>query len=188
MELTRSVVLTEAEEYRAEEPLYTVENEQLETLPGAFENGTFGRRDAEWVVRWYYRRFLGAFPESERQAGEERFERNDTQRIVETVESAATAPDAATGLDRLLGLEGVDVRVASAFLMFAAPEEYIVVGEREWTVLRDAGELRESYPDPPSTEEYGSYLETCRSVADRLDCDLWTLYRALWRLWKERHA
>lgn len=187
MELTRSIVESRAREYRDREPLYAVEEENLETLPTAFESGEYGRRDAAWVVRWYYRRFLGDYPDAERRAAEAKFERNDAEAVRTAVTGAATAADTATGLDHLTRLAGVDVPVASAFLLFADPENDIVVGEREWTVLREAETLRRPYPDPPSVEEYEAYLDVCRSLADRFDCDTWTLYTALWRLWKDRH-
>lgn len=190
MTLTRSTVERTVEEYRREEPLYPVEQEAIETLPGALSTGEFGRRDVEWVVRWYYRRFLGAIPNDERRAAEARFRRNDFETVLESIAAAADAVDVEdddpeTALEQLTALEGVDVPVASAFLFFLDPERYVVVGEREWAVLREAGELERAYPDPPSVEEYVAYLETCRVVADRLECDLWTLYRTLWRLWKD---
>lgn len=182
MELTRAVVETRSREYRDREPLYAVEQEQLETLPSAFASGEYGRRDAAWVVRWYYRRFLGAYPDAERRAAEERFRDNDFEAVRRAISDAFEADDAAAAIDRLTDLAGVDVPVASAFLAFAAPEAYAVVGPRLWSALRAAGELDRPYPDPPSIPAYVTYLERYRSLADRLDCDLWTLYRALWRL------
>lgn len=185
MTLTRSLVKSKADEYRAEEPFYPVEQEQVETLPSAFAAGEFGWRDAEWVVQWHYRRFLGAVPNDERREREDRFGRNDFEDVRDAIAETAEASDPADRIDRLLALEGVDVPVASAFLLFVDPETCVVVGEREWSVLREYGELAEPYPDPPSIEAYETYLDTCRSVLDRIDCDAWTLYRALWRLWKD---
>lgn len=182
--LTRSTVEAKAKEYQQREPLYPVEQEQVETLPKAFAEGEFGWRDAEWVVRWYYRRLLGEFPDAERRTVEDRFGRNDFETVKRVVDDAVTATSVAERLDRLTDLEAVDVPVASAFLLFVDPEEYVVVGSREWEMLREAGELSLPYPDSPSTAEYETYLEKCRSLADRFDCDAWTLYRALWRLWK----
>lgn len=184
VDLTRSVVVTRAEEYRNEEPLYPVEQEQIETLPRAFAAGEFGRRDAEWVVRWYYRRFLGEFPNAERRTIEDRFRENDYETVRQAIGDAVAADDVAAKLERLTDLESVDVSVGSAFLMFIDPEAYIVIGRREWSVLREAGALSGSYPEPPSSADYETYLGTCRTLGDRFDCDMWTLYRALWRLWK----
>ncbi|WP_226481591.1 hypothetical protein [Natrinema amylolyticum] len=182
MELTRSLVESRASEYREREPLYPVEREQLETLPTVFETGEYGRRDAAWVVRWYYRRFLGEYPDDERREAEERFRSNDFEAVRNAVADAVDASDAAAGIDRLTDLRAVDVPVASAFLMFIDPEEYVVVGPREWSTLRESDDPTQSYPDPPSISQYETYLERCRSLAARFDCDLWTVYRALWRL------
>ncbi len=184
MELTRSFVESEAREYREREPLFAVEQENLETIPKAFASGEYGRRDAAWVVRWYYRRFLGDYPDAERRAAEEAFWDNDFEAVRSAIGDAVGAPDAAAGIESLTDLEAVDVPVASGFLMFVDPDAYVVVGPREWAALREADELAEPYPDPPSVQEYGTYLERCRAIADRFDCDLWTLYRALWRLSK----
>jgi hypothetical protein len=182
MELTSSVVASKAREYREREPLYAVEAEQVETLPAAFAAGEYGRRDAAWVVRWYYRRFLGAYPDADRRAAEDRFGSNDFEAVRDAIADAVDATDAAAGIVSLADLEAVDVAVAAGFLMFLDPDEYVVVGPRVWATLREAGELDAAYPDPPSVREYERYLERCRILADRFDCDLWTLYRALWRL------
>ncbi|WP_202946612.1 hypothetical protein [Halalkalicoccus jeotgali] len=60
MTLTRSTIEEKVAEYEREEPFYPVEQEGIETYPAAFAAGEFGFRDAEWVVQWYYRRYLGA--------------------------------------------------------------------------------------------------------------------------------
>jgi hypothetical protein len=182
MELTRSTVTERAAEYREEEPLYPVEREQVETLPPALAAGEFGRRDAEWVVRWYYRRFLGAYPDADRRAAEARFRENEFEAVRRAVECAAAAEGVAAKLDALTALSGVDVAVGSAFLFFLDPESHLVVGRREWGAMADAGELGGPYPDPPTVADYETYLDACRRVAERTDCDPWTLYRALWRL------
>lgn len=188
MTLTRSTVTAAAAEYREREPLYAVEREQVRTLPAAFADGEFGWRDAEWVVRWYYRRYLGAYPDAERRTAEERFGENDFEEVREVIADVIAAESVSDRVDRLTDLAAVDVPVASAFLLFVDPEAYVVVGPREWAVLREAGELSAEYPGPPSVGEYVTYLDICRSVADRADCDLWTLYQAIWRLWKDELA
>ena len=181
MELTRSIVTDEAESYRESEPLVTVEDQHLDILPGMFAEGEFGRRDAEWVVRWYFRRFLGSYPDADRQRHEERFRANDFETVRDVLVDLRSL-DVDEALDRLTALDGVDVPVASAFLQFADPESYLVVGEREWSALVGAGELAEPYPDPVTPADYETYLATCRDLAGEFDCDLQTLYLALWRL------
>jgi hypothetical protein len=181
MELTRSVVTDEAEAYRDSEPLATVEEQHLDILPQMFAAGEFGRRDAEWVVRWHFRRFLGRYPDAERRRREEQFRTNDFDRVHDLLPDLATL-DVDEALTRLTTLDGVDIPVATAFLQFADPDAYIVVGEREWSVLHAADELSEPYPDPPSPAAYETYLARCHALAADFDCDLVTLYRALWRL------
>ncbi|MFB6102247.1 MAG: hypothetical protein ABEJ73_06735 [Haloplanus sp.] len=178
--LTRSVVDDLVAEYEQEEPFDLVEREHVETLPPAFAAGEFGRRDAEWVVQWYYRR--RSIPDAERRAAEDRFLENDHETVVDAITAAAAATTLDEKLDRLTGLIGVDVLVASAFLAFTQPDRYVAVGEREWRGLRAAGELAESMPDPVTPADYERYLDAVSAVARRIDRDGWTVYRALWRL------
>lgn len=133
MALTASTVRATAADYREHEPLYPVEQEQLETLPAALESGTYGWRDLEWIVRWYYRRSLGDVAHTERRAAEAAFRRNDFESVQAALEAVIATEPANVGarLERLTALKGVDVPVASAFLFVLEPERYIVVGERE---------------------------------------------------------
>lgn len=184
MELTASVVRDRAREYAEAEPLYDVEQQHVEILPDTFAGDEYGRRDVQWIVRWYFRRYLGSYPDRNRREIEEAFRDNDFGVVLETLEAVATetaGPDDALAL--LTDLAGVDVPVASAFLQFLDPERYVAVDERTWRVLRAAGELDESYPDPPTVEEYRAFDEACLRVMDHTGVDAWTLYRALWRLW-----
>ena len=200
MTLTRSLVESSAREYRDVEPFYTVEQETVETLPAAVRRGDYGWRDVEWIVQWYFRRHMGRYPDRERRAIENQFRENDYEDVRdvlgEVVAEENGAVDGETGdvfggeredelefrIDRLTALEGVDVRLASAFLLFLFPKRYVVVGEREWGVLVRAGELEETYSDPPSVEEYLLYQDRCSDLLDRFDVDAWTFYRAIWRL------
>lgn len=184
MELTATVVAEKAAEYRAEEALAAVEQDHVEMLPAMFASGEFGWRDTVWVVRWYYRRFLGGVPNAERRAAEGAFDDNDFETVRRAIQEVTATSDVGVQLDQLTELHGVDVPVASAFLQFVDPSAYIVVGEREWTVFERAGELSRSYPTPPATADYRDYLSTARTVADRCDCDTWTLYQAVWRIAK----
>ncbi|MEF8851911.1 MAG: hypothetical protein V5A44_00485 [Haloarculaceae archaeon] len=186
MDLTPSLVEDRAAAYREVQPLFAVEEEHVEILPEMLADGEFGWRDAEWVVQWFYRRFLGAFPDARRRAAEEAYDENTYEDVHAAVSGAVAADDATAKLDHLTALDGVDVPVASAFLAFLHPGRYLVCSEREWETLRAAGELDVPYPDPPAVSGYESYLATCRAVADRCDCSLWTLYRALWTLGAER--
>jgi hypothetical protein len=185
MELTGDLVERRAAEYAEEEPLYAVESEQLETLPDAVRAGAYGWRDVEWVVQWYFRRFLGAYADAERRAAEAAFRENDHEAVRDALDTVLAVDSAAQRLDPLTALTGVDVPVASAFLQFLFPGRHIVVGEREWGVLAATDDLDRSYPDPPDVDDYETYDDACREIQNRLDVDVWTLYRALWRLGAE---
>jgi hypothetical protein len=187
MELTRSVVEENASEYEAVQPLAAREQDHLETFPEAFESGDYGWKDAEWVVRWYFRRYLGAYPDDQRREIEDAFADNDFEDVRDAIAAARDADDVEAKVRRLTTLSGVDVAVASAFLLFLDPTAYVVVDDRAWDALRAAGELDEPYPESLSPAAYRRYLSTCRSLADRFDCSLLELYRALWRLGSE-HA
>jgi hypothetical protein len=182
MELTRSLLTEKSEEYTDEEPLYPVEAEAIEMYPGTFAEGEFGWRDTEWVVQWHYRRFLGEYPESEHRAGETAFGENEFETVREGIEAVVASNDLDSRITRLTELDGVTLPVATAFLQFIDPERYLVIDERTWSVLREVGELDDPYPDTPSVEEYHEFLDTCQRTSEEFDIDLWTLYRALWRL------
>ncbi|WP_331232842.1 hypothetical protein [Natronorarus salvus] len=185
MELTRTLVSEAAAEYDEREPFVPVEVENVETLPEAFREGEFGFRDAEWVVQWFYRRPTGEYSNREIRQREGAFAANERQEVRRAVTDAATGGTLAERIDRLCELEGVALPVASAFLFFSDTERYIVVGPREWGTLHAAGEVEGGYPNPPTLAEYERYLERCRSLGERFDCDMWTLYRGLWRLGSE---
>lgn len=182
MPLDRQTVLEMSEEYEQYEPLFLIERDQLDNLPEAFVTGSVLWKDVEWVVRWYYRRDLGRTPHGVRVSAENQYQENNWETVQTTVSSVVETTEPRAALEQLTELTGVTVPVASAFLHYMNPTEYLSVDERLWSALYDADELRHPYPDPPSVTAYLTYLERCRAIADDLDVDLQTLYRALWRL------
>ncbi len=182
MELTATLLEDKAEEYETQEPLYAVEQEQVEIVPETVRSGEYGWRDVEWVVQWFYRRHLGGYPDDVRRQREDAFRDNDFEEVLDTLAAVVESDSVRDRLRQLTTLDGVDVPVGSAFLLFLFPSRYVVVGERGWGVLHEAGELEQRYPDPPSLEEYLTYHEACRDILVQFDVDAWTLYRALWRL------
>lgn len=185
MQLTAEVLAEKRSGYPDVQPLSAVEAEHVELLPETFERGTYGWRDAEWVVQWYYRRFLGAYPDETRRAREDAYDENSFEAVQAAISGAVEAEETAKRLAHLTNLAGVNVPVGSAFLQFIDPDRYVVVDERLWTVLRRAGALDTEYRDPPTVAEYGRYLDRCRAIADRHDVSLWELYRSLWVLGAE---
>lgn len=188
MDLTAERVTEAIRQYPEVQPLAAVEAEHVEMLPDAFASGDYGWRTAEWVVQWYYRRFLGGYPDADRRATEDAYGENSYEAVENAVSTAVEAEPTAEKLHALTALDGVDVPVASAFLAFALPDRYVVLGEREWAVLRADGALADAYPDRPSARAYERYLDACRRVADRCDVGPWDLYRAMWVLGREPEA
>lgn len=199
MDLSESTIRDRARAYADEEPLYDVERQHVETVPKTFAGDEYGRRDAQWIVRWYFRRYLGEYPDRERREREAAFRDNEFDDVIEAIDAAVDAvgagtdgsdpaddsPDVDAALDALTALDGVDVAVASGFLQFLAPSRFVAVDRRTWTVFVAAGELDGDYPDPPSAADYRRFDEACRAVTDRTGVDAWTLYRALWRSFAE---
>ncbi|MDV7348850.1 hypothetical protein R3751_03550 [Halorubrum distributum] len=196
MDLSESTVRDRARAYAAAEPLYDVERQHVETVAKTFAGDEYGRRDAQWIVRWYFRRYLGEYPDRERREREEAFRDNEFDDVIDAIDGAVDAvgvnsddsANVAAALDALTALDGVDVAVASGFLQFLAPSRFVAIDRRTWTVLAAAGELDDHYPDPPSAADYRRFDDACRAVTDRTGVDAWTLYRALWRSFEELPA
>jgi hypothetical protein len=185
MELTADLVQETIGKYPEVQPLAHAEEEHIEMLPDMLASGDYGWRDPEWIVQWYGRRFLGGMPNAERRALEEAYDDNDYEDVHAAIEAAVDADSPEAKLSHLMSLAGVDVPIASAFCQFLHPERYVVVDERQWSTLREYGELDAAYPSPPTAEDYERYLETYRAVAERCECSLWDLYRTLWVLAEE---
>ncbi len=189
MELTAAQLHALAEEYLEVEPLGAVEQEHIEMLPETFAGEEYGRRDVEWVVQWYFRRYLGGYPDKERRETEDRFRDNDFSAVLETLATVADSrDDTAENLRQLCELSGVDVPVASAFLQFTHPDRYVALDSRLWEILGECDELEGPYPAEPTVETYCRFDDACQRLTARFEVDPWTLYRGLWRLWQERHG
>lgn len=210
MDLTTADVAARADEhvetYRETAPFHPVEAESIETLPAAFRSGDYGRRDVEWVVRWYFRRRVDAIDHDERRAVEEAVEDVEPRRLrgamwdaVDALEEGgsdgegdgngdSTTPAHHRALDALTGLPGVDVAVASALLWFLDPDRFLVVGDREWRVVAALTDLDPGYPEPMTPAAYDRYLDAVRTLADRLDVGHWHLYMVIQRVYAEEFA
>ncbi len=190
MDLTQADVDRYIQEYRESEPLYAVEQQSIETTPDAFKNDDFGPRDAEWIVRWYFRRYLGAYPHRDRRKAEEAFAETDFRTMRTTILDAVDAVEeghTASAIEYLTELPAVNMEIATAFLQFISPEEYVVVGDREWTVVAALTDLSDPYPEEElDMEAYADHLAAVRSLADRYDRSLWECYMAIWRCWVDR--
>lgn len=182
MGLTSERVERLVDDYRRREPLHAVEAERLVGLPRAFSRGEFGRRDVQWVVRWYHRRELATPHDADRRAAEAAFDDNSFTEVRAAVEAVTASEVDRDRLERLLELRGVDVPVATAILMFVDPTAYLVLDRRAWPVLAGETGLSSGFPPSPTVDDALAYLAAAREVAAGLGVDLPDLYRALRRL------
>jgi len=170
--MTLSQELLEEQEvaYEAEENRYAEEMERIETLPSAFTEGSWSMEDVEWIIRWKSSRSIGYF------------ERNDREDVTQHVNDALTADSVSEKVDILSELDGVQVRMASAILLFVNPDRFTVLDWRAWDVLHENGYLPDEMPDDPTVEDYLLYLGACWAIANEYDVSLRTLDMALWAL------
>lgn len=146
------------------------ENDRLETLPVAFEKGSWTVDDIEWIVRWKSNRSMGYF------------RRNDPEEVTECVQRALDATRIGQKVEILTQLDGVAVRVASAILLFMNPDRFTVLDWRAWAVLHETGYLPDEFPADPDVEAYLVFLGACWALANEYDVSLRTLDRVLWAL------
>lgn len=185
IELSTEQITEAADTYADTEPLVDVEEEHIRMLPKTLKDQDIGKRDVEWVVQWYYRRHLGQYPGQQRQKAEEAFRQNDFNDVLIALDETTQQTSVVDKMQLLTDLSGVDVPVASAFLQFLDPDAYLVTGPRTWAVLHAAGELSKGYPNSPSVIEYNQYLKRGQAIASQCECDCWTVYKALWQIWKQ---
>lgn len=172
MELDRDLILSNADEYFdiATDKRYQVEEPRnLERLPEAFESGKWTWDDLEWIVRWKTDRSIGYF------------RRNDRDHVEDVIGEVVESPSTRRKLELLTDLSGLQVKMASAFLLYMDPDKYTVIDSRAGGFLKREGYIPTN-PDVPSIEEYINYIDVCRGLADEYDVDLRTLDRALWVL------
>lgn len=193
-----------AEAYRDSAPFYPVEEEAIGSLSKAFREGEYGKRDVEWIVRWYFRRRVEAIDHAERRAVESAVADADRKELrgrlwdaidaldgvdrggeADEVNEAADSPPHHRALDALTRIPGVDIAVGSAFLWFLEPDRHFVFGDREWEVVAALGTLEGSYPDAPTVDDYDRYLDAVRAVASALDIDHWRLYQTIQQVYAE---
>lgn len=99
---------------------------------------------------------------------------NSDEDIRDITAMAFTAPERLQHLILTL-LRGVQVRAASALLTIWDPLRHTVMDVRSLGALHGLGAIE------TTDMSYPSYLSVCREIAGRLDVDLRTLDRALWR-------
>lgn len=176
MELRATLVDELVDHYADEvgEQAFAAEQEQLEELSAAFDNGEWTVDDVEWIVSdWKQEAFPDAFSD---------FDDNTTGEIKDAIQQAIQRQSITCKLEALRSLKGVEIPVASSILLFMKPDCYPVLDKRAWRTLYETGYVYDSDFENDSIEDYLVYLGTCRALANDLGVDLRTLDRALWVL------
>lgn len=169
MQLSTQLFDALTQEYRREvgDDEYRLELELLETMPQKFTEHAWSTGDLEDIVRWKSPRALPKFRE------------NDEAEINDAVKQALEARSVKDRIEALRSLDGVEVPMASSFLLFVDPETYTVIDSRAWDALREFGYVSGDH-DNTSIEQYLLYLGCCRTLAVEYEVDLRDLDRALW--------
>ena len=174
MDLSRRVIEHLESKYPEQEDMYEEEIEQFESLPTAFEEGTWSREDLEWIIEWK----VGVFTKPILK----HLRKNDDEEIQARIEEAVHEPDIRSKVEALTSLNGIGVPVASAILMFIDEDRFTVIDERAWNVLQETNYLSQELSEDPTVDEYLIYLGACWTLANEYDVSLRTLDRALWVL------
>ena len=174
MDLTGRLVREKARAYPDEVDSYETEAEMLDILPVAFEEGTWQWDDLEDIIHWKSGRFGGANVET--------LNENPKREVEDTINEVVETNSAVQKVKRLRSLDGVQVRMASALLLFMNPTAYTVLDVNAWETLQDSGNLYAELPTDPDADDYLRYLGVCHTLANDLGVDLRTLDRALWIL------
>jgi hypothetical protein len=167
-------VREKAREYPNEVDSYETEAEMLEILPVACEEGTWQWDDLEEIVYWKSGHFGGANVET--------LNENPKREVEDIINEVVETNSAIQKVKRLRSLDGVQVRMASALLLFVSPTAYTVLDVNAWETLQDSGNLYAELPTDPDSDDYLRYLGVCHTLANDLGVGLRTLDRALWVL------
>jgi len=175
MDLSQRTLEYLESKYPEEEDMYDEEVEQLESLPTAFENGTWSQEDVEWIIEWkvgpaFVKPVLG------------HFHNNDDAVVQEHIKRAVRESSIRSKVEALTSLSGIGVPVASAILIFINEDRFTVIDERAWNVLQETKYLSQELSEDPNVDEYLLYLGACWTLANEYDVSLRTLDRALWVL------
>lgn len=111
--------------------------------------------------------------------GRVRLKRNSDEEVAEALKVAATASEERTAISVLIGLDGVDVPVASATLTMIDPIRFTII---DWRALEAVGREVTVH----SVKLYLDYLAFCRKLASAHGVSLRDLDRALWAWSDER--
>jgi hypothetical protein len=132
--------------------------------------GDYGRQHLVTIFEW-----------KTKGRGRSRLRNNNDDEIADALNLASHARTERAAVAVLLGLQGVQVPVASAILTAIYPKRYTVIDFRALEALGCDSKDR-------SVNFYLAYLKTCRQLASKHDVTLRNLDRALWQWSSEKTA
>lgn len=155
-------IVTYAKRYSFEDDLSALEAGQN------ISKGDCTRVNLETIYEW-----------KTRGRGRGRLQQNSERDICDALKIATMAQTERAAISVLIGLDGVDVPVASAILTAINPEKYTIIDFRALQALGQSTKDR-------SVKYYLRYLSACRELARKHNTTLRQLDRALWQWSRER--
>ena len=105
--------------------------------------------------------------------------KNDEQYIKDITQVSLSTKNERLKIEILTLLNGVQIRMASAILMFCFPEQYTVMDYRAWDSLKAFDKIDEEITD--TFECWQKYTVICREIATQNGVSLRKLDKALWQ-------
>jgi len=106
-------------------------------------------------------------------------EKNDEQYVKEVTQVSLSTKNEKLKIEILTLLNGVQIRMASAILLFCFPEQYTVMDYRAWDSLKALNKINGEIGD--TFECWQKYNEICREIAKQNGVSLRKLDKALWQ-------
>ena len=106
-------------------------------------------------------------------------EKNDEQYVKEVTQVSLSTKNEKLKIEILTMLNGVQIRMASAILLFCFPEQYTVMDYRAWDSLKALDKINGEIGD--TFECWQKYNEICREIAKQNGVSLRKLDKALWQ-------
>jgi hypothetical protein len=148
---------------------YQGEDEEALKAGSSIAGGDYRRKNLKAIVRWKSQRRIALIDE------------NRDPEIADALRLAINATTVRSAIAVLCGLNGVEVRVASAILTAIDQQTYTIL---DFRALESLGITKEpNY----SIDYYLGYLEKCRELALQCNTSLRTLDRALWQ-WSQNKS
>ena len=105
--------------------------------------------------------------------------KNDEQYVKDITQVSLSTKNERLKIEILTLLNGVQIRMASAILMFCFPNQYTVMDYRAWDSLKAFGMIGGEIND--TFECWQKYNEICREIATQNGVSLRELDKALWQ-------